>query len=117
MKNPGRYLVLLPTGQASPLPNPIDPTKTAGAFPFTANAGDQFEGYDVSTNVDYMPDQHMTFRIEYVRRHASVPYFAGPGGVTSSTGRTTTPVDPNGAWRPDLVTDESKIILAMLFRI
>ncbi len=117
MKNPGRYLVLLPTGQASALPNPFDPTKTAGAFPFSANPGDQFQGYDVSTNVDYMPDQHMTIRLEYVWRHASVPYFAGPGGVTSSTGRTTTPVDPNGTWRPDLVNDESKIILAMLFRI
>ncbi|WP_457831720.1 hypothetical protein, partial [Staphylococcus aureus] len=31
MNNPGRYLVLYPTGQASPLPNPTNPTQTEGA--------------------------------------------------------------------------------------
>lgn len=39
MTNPGRYLVLAPTGQASPLPNPDNPTQTAGAFPFSMNPG------------------------------------------------------------------------------
>lgn len=117
MKNPGRYLVLYPTGQASPLPNPQDPTKTEGTFPFSANPGDQFEGWDWSTNFDWMPNQSITFRLEYVNRNASVGYFAGRGGVTSPTGLTTTPVDPNGAWRPDLVKNESKIIFALLFRL
>ncbi len=117
MKNPGRYLVLYPTGQASPLPNPQDPTKTEGTFPFSANPGDQFEGWDWSTNLDWMPNQSLTFRLEYVNRHASVGYFAGKGGVTSPSGLTTTPVDPNGSWRPDLVKNESKIIFAVLFRI
>ncbi|MBN8572411.1 MAG: porin [Candidatus Kapabacteria bacterium] len=117
MKNPGRYLVLYPTGQASPLPNPQDPTKTEGTFPFSANPGDQFEGWDWSTNIDWMPNQSLTFRLEYVNRNASVPYFAGSGGVTSSTGLITTPVDPNGAWKPDLVTSEQKVIFALLFRL
>lgn len=117
MKNPGRYLVLYPTGQASPLPNPNDPTTTQGTFPFSANRGDQFEGWDWSTNIDFMPNQSITFRAEFVNRHSSVPYFAGHGGVTSSTGLTTTPVDPNGTWRPDLVKSESKVIFAILFRI
>lgn len=115
MKNPGRYLVLYPTGQASPLPNPYDPTKTAGAFPFSANPGDQFEGWDYSTNIDFMPSQFMTFRIEFVHRGSTVPYFAGHGGVTSQTGLTTTPLDPS--WRPDLVKNEDKVILAMLLRL
>src|SRR6218665_1768335 len=48
MNNPGRYLVLYPTGQASPLPNPNNPTASAGAFPYSANPGDAFEGYDYS---------------------------------------------------------------------
>ncbi|HRE56639.1 MAG TPA: outer membrane beta-barrel protein [Candidatus Kapabacteria bacterium] len=117
MKNPGRYLVLYPTGQASPLPNPQDPTKTEGTFPFSANPGDQFEGWDWSTNIDWMPNQSLTFRLEYVNRNASVPYFAGSGGVTSSTGLTTTPVDPNSTWKPDLVKNESKVIFALLFRL
>jgi len=115
MSNPGRYLVLYPTGQASPLPNPNNPTQTAGAFPFSANPGDQFKGWDCSTNIDWMPNQSITFRVEYVYRHSSVPYFAGRGGVTSPTGYATTPLPAD--WRPDLVKSESRIIFAMLFRI
>lgn len=115
MKNPGRYLVLYPTGQASPLPNPNTPTQTEGAFPFSANPGDQFQGWDVSTNLDFIPNQSLIFRIEYVHRQSSVPYFAGAGGVTSQTGFTYTALDPN--WRPDLVKSENRIILALLFRI
>jgi hypothetical protein len=90
MTNPGRYLVLYPTGQASPLPNPNDPTKTEGAYPFSANPGDKFNGWDWSTNFDWMPNQSLTVRLEYVHRSADVPYFAGRGGVTSQTGYTTT---------------------------
>lgn len=114
MKNPGRYLVLYPTGQASPLPNPNNPTQTAGAFPFSANPGDPFEGWDASTNIDYMPNQSILFRMEFVHRASSVPYFAGAGGVTSQTGYITTALDPS--WRPDLVKSESKVIFAMLVR-
>ncbi|MES2629783.1 MAG: porin [Bacteroidota bacterium] len=114
MTNPGRYLVLYPTGQASPLPDPADPTKTEGSSPFSANPGDLFRGWDASTNVDFMPNQSLTFRIEYVHRQSSVPYFAGQGGVTSPSGYTTTPI---GDWKPDLVRSENRIILALLFRI
>lgn len=115
MTNPGRYLVLYPTGQASPLPSATDPTKTEGAFPFSANLGDKFFGWDCSTNLDFMPNQSITIRLEYVYRNSSVPYFAGHGGVTSQTGYATTALDP--AWRPDLVKSEQKIILALLFRL
>lgn len=115
MTNPGRYLVLYPTGQASPLPNPNSPTQTEGAFPFSANPGDPFKGWDCSTNIDYMPNQSITFRAECVYRNASVPYFAGPGGVTSQTGFSTSTLDP--MWRPDLVKSETRIILALLFRL
>lgn len=115
MTNPGRYLVLLPTGQASSLPNPSNPTQTIGAYPFTANPGDQFKGWDYSANLDYMPNQSITFRVEFVSRHSSVPYFAGPGGVTSPSGYTTTVLPAD--WRPDLVKKENRVILAVLFRI
>lgn len=115
MKNPGRYLVLYPTGQASPLPNPNNPTQTEGLYPFSANPGNKFEGWDASANLDWMPNQSITFRIEFVHRESSVPYFAGKGGVTSQTGYSTTPLDPN--WRPDLVKSENRIITAILFRL
>lgn len=115
MTNPGRYLVLNPTGEASPLPDPMDPTQTEGKYPFSANPGDVFKGWDCSSNIDFLPNQSITFRIEYVLRNANVPYFAGKGGVTSQTGYTTSALDPN--WRPDLVKSEQRIILVMLFRI
>lgn len=115
MTNPGRYLVLYPTGQASPLPNPNNPTVSEGAFPFSANPGDQFNGWDCSTNIDFMPNQSLTFRIEAVYRRSSVPYFAGRGGVTSPSGYITTPLPAD--WKPDLVKQEARIIFALLFRI
>ena len=115
MTNPGRYLVLYPTGDASPLPNPTNPTTTAGTHPFSANPGDQFNGWDWSTNFDWMPNQSISFRVEYVHRESSVPYFAGHGGVTSPTGYTTTPLP--STWAPDLVKYENRIIVAILFRI
>ena len=115
MTNPGRYLVLYPTGQASPLPSPTDPTKTEGAFPFSANPGDKFNGWDCSTNFDWMPNQSLTFRMEVVHRESSVPYFAGRGGVTSPTGYTTTSL-PVG-WTPDLVKQETRLIFAVLCRL
>ncbi|HWY38742.1 MAG TPA: porin, partial [Bacteroidia bacterium] len=120
MNNPGRYLVLYPTGQASPLPNAANPTTTEGASPFSANAGDQFWGWDCSTNLDWLPNQHVCFRLEYVHREASVNYFAGHGGVTSPTGYTTTAYGPGTAypnWVPDLVKTEDRIIFAVLFRL
>lgn len=115
MSNPGRYLVLYPTGDASPLPDPKDPVKTEGTHPFSANPGDQFRGWDCSTNFDWMPNQSLTVRLEYVHRESSVPYFAGRGGVTSPTGYTTTPI-PSG-WAPDLVRSENRLIMAVLFRL
>jgi len=114
INNPGRYLVLLPTGQASALPNPYNPTQTAGAFPFTANPGDQFHGWDCSTTFDWMPDEQVTWRLEFVHREADVPYFAGPGGVTSPDGYTTTLI-PAG-WTPNLVKSETRVIAALLCR-
>lgn len=115
MNNPGRYLVLYPSGQASPLPNPTAPNSTEGAFPFSANPGDAFEGFDYSANFDWLPNEHICFRIEYVHRQTNVPYFAGRGGVTSQTGYSTSSIDPN--WRPHLVRSEERIIFAVLFRL
>lgn len=115
MTNPGRYLVLYPSGDASPLPNPSNPTVTEGTHPFATGPGTKFSGWDCSTNIDWMPNQSITWRLEYVHRHSSVPYFAGHGGVTSPTGYVTTPLPAN--WAPDLVHFEDRIIFAMLFRI
>ena len=116
MTNPGRYLVLAPTGDASPFPNPYNPTQPAGTHPFTENPGDQFTGWDCSTGLRWMPNQSLEFKAEWVHRESSVPYFAGPGGVTSPSGYTYTPI-PSSGWAPDLVKSESRIIAAFLFRL
>jgi hypothetical protein len=110
--NPGRYLVLLPTGDASPIP--AVNTGVTGTHPFTANPGDQFFAWDCSTTFDWMPNDFLTWRFEIVHRSSDVPYFAGPGGVTSPDGYNTTPV-PSG-WKPDLVKTETRIIFATLVR-
>ncbi|NCX95221.1 MAG: porin [Chitinophagia bacterium] len=115
MTNPGRYLVLYPTGDASPLPDPNDPTKTEGTHPFSANVGDKFNAWDCSANVEWLPNQSIAFRLEYVHRESDVPYFAGRGGVTAPNGYRTTVLPTD--WAPDLVTHEDRIIMAVLFRL
>ena len=115
MTNPGRYLILAPTGDASPLPNPSNPTQTAGTHPFSENPGDQFTGWDCSTGFSWTPNQSIEFKLEWVHRQASVNYFAGPGGVTSPSGYTYTPL--TGGWAPDLVTSENRVVAAFLFRL
>ena len=100
MHNPGRYLVLVPTGVAGQQ--------------FDTSPGTKFNGWDASTTIDWMPNDFLTFRAEFVHRAADIPYFAGHGGVTSPDGYTTTPI-PSG-WKPDLVKSESRGILALLIR-
>jgi hypothetical protein len=116
--NPGRYLVLAPTGDASPIPyvveTPNGPTLVTGTHPFTENPGDQFTGWDCSTTLDWMPNELITWRLEFVHREASVGYFAGPGGVTSPDGYVGTPLTEG--WAPDLVKVESRVIVALLCR-
>ena len=99
MHNPGRYLVLAPTGVAGQI--------------FQIAPGTTFDAWDLSTTFDWMPADWSTFRVEVVHREASVPYFAGPGGVTSPDGYTTTPV--NG-WLPDQVRQETRLIAALICR-
>jgi hypothetical protein len=99
--NPGRYLALLPTGQA--------------LAKFDTSPGTQFDGWDASTTFDLMPMENITWRLEFVHRETKLPYFAGTGGVTSPDGYVTTAI-PEG-WVPDQRTSETRMILAMLFRL
>lgn len=129
MHNPGQYLVLAPTGYADTL------------FQRQTGPGSTFNAWDMSTSIDYMPNQNMTIKFEYVHRavenigaapgtQALTGYFAGHGGVTSPTGYTNTggytytssgasiapPLSSWGGWQPDLVTSESRIVLVFLVR-
>lgn len=101
ISNPGRYLVLVPTGVAGQL--------------FSTAPGTTFEGWDISTSFDWMPDEYQTWRIELVHRETNVPYFAGHGGITSPDGYITTPIPPG--WMPDQVKQETRFIFALLVRL
>jgi opacity protein-like surface antigen len=114
MSNPGRYLVLSPTGNASSssLIQPLGVSPPTTAFDY--NNGTKFNAFDYSAGIQYMPSQLITIDIEYNHRQADVPYFAGHGGVTSPDGYVNTAI-PSG-WRPDLSKTDDRIIIAMLTR-
>jgi hypothetical protein len=108
INNPGRYLVLLP---------PINgATATTGTPYFTENPGDQFKAWDMSGTYDYMPSQYITFRWEFNHRHANVPYWSGPGGVTPPGGNNGSPGVTVPGWFPDLRKTEDRASMAILVK-
>ena len=109
INNPGRYLVLLP---------PINGATAFSGAPsyFTQNPGDPFKAWDYSLTFDYMPKDFLTFRLEFNRRMADVPYFSGPGGVTPPGGNTGPPGSFVPGFQPDLVRGESRITTAILVK-
>jgi hypothetical protein len=108
INNPGRYLVLLP---------PINGATAASGTPyFTENPGDPYKSWDASATFDYMPSQYITFRWEYNHRHANVPYFSGPGGVTPPGGNSGSPGSLVTGWSPDLRKTEDRLNLAILVK-
>jgi hypothetical protein len=109
MTNPGRYLVLMP---------PINgATAFSGTPYFTENPGNQFHAWDASLTLDYMPDQFVTFRAEFDRREASVPYFAGPGGVTPVGGNQGSAGSSVPGFQPDLRNSETRLNFALLVKL
>jgi hypothetical protein len=106
--NPGRYLVLVP---------PINGATAASGTPyFTANPGDPFRAWDSSVTLDYMPNEWVTFRGEFIHRKANVAYFAGAGGITPPGGNQGPPGSAVEGWTPDLRKSESRINLALLVK-
>jgi hypothetical protein len=127
--NPGRYLVLVPPINGATAFSGVSATLADGSPAFTANVGDKYDAWDMQLTADYMPNPFITFRLEFNHRAASIPYFAGSGGMTpcingvcSNTGApgswpdpTTTPGLNNA--HPDLSYDENRLTLAMMMRL
>jgi len=108
INNPGRYLVLLP---------PINgATATSGTQYFSENPGDPFKAWDMSATYDYMPSQYITFRWEFNHRHANVPYFSGPGGVTPPGGNQGAAGSVVQGFFPDLRHTEDRGTMAILVK-
>ena len=108
MTNPGRYLAILP---------PVNGATSATGTPyFTENPGDSLKAWDVSTTFQYVPRDEITFLAEWGYRHANVPYFAGPGGVTPPGGNNGNPTQVIPGWAPDLVKSESRVNFALMVK-
>ena len=109
MTNPGRYLVLMP---------PINgATAFSGTPYFTASPGDPFKAWDMQLTGDYVPRPFIIFRLEFNHRQASVPYFAGRGGVTPPGGNTGAPGLLVPGWAPDLRKVENRMTFAVLVKL
>ena len=63
-----------------------------------------------------MPSQFVTFRVECNHRAASVPYFAGEGGVTPPGGNTGPPGSAVPGFTPDLRKSENRMTVALLVK-
>jgi len=108
INNPGRYLVLIP---------PINGATAASGTPyFTENPGDPYKAWDLSTTLDFMPSQYITFRSEYDHRAANVPYFSGSGGITPTGGNSGDPGSLVAGFTPDLRKRENRITGAILVK-
>lgn len=102
ISNPGAYLAFSP----SPVAN--------NDFNDALSAGKDLKMFQGTATLDYMPNQFCTFRLEYGFRKSNIPYFAGRDGTTSPDGWIDTPV---GDWRPDLRKKDSRLTLAVSFRL
>jgi hypothetical protein len=105
---------LAPGGDADPNINPATGT-TIGTHPYSLNPGDHFDAWDITTGLNWMPNDFFTVMLQVVHRESAEPYFAGHGGVTSPDGYNGTTITPN--WKPDLVKQETRVIVALIVRL
>jgi len=91
-------------------------TAFSGTPYFTENPGDPFKAWDISATYDYMPSQYITFRWEFNHRHANVPYWSGPGGITPQGGNTGAPGSIVPGFQPDLRHTEDRGTMAILVK-
>lgn len=100
--NPGAYLAFSPSPVAD------------NDFNDALAAGKDLNMFQGTATFDVMPNDFITFRIEYGYRSSNIPYFAGSGGTTSPDGWVDTPTT---GWRPDLRKSENRVTLAVNFRL
>ncbi len=72
--------------------------------------------FQFTTTFDLMPNDFVTFRLEYSYRQSSIPYFTGASGTTSASGWTNGPTTIL-PWAADLKKQEQRITLAVNFRL
>lgn len=103
--NPGSYLAF----------TPAQTTTTPNNYEIAMTNGEKLRLFQTSATFDWMPNDFVTFRLEYNYRKSNVPYFAARGGTTSPTGFADAPVPDN--WTADLKKEEHRLIFAINFRM
>ena len=78
--------------------------------------GEKLKVFQFTSTFDVMPNDYVTFRLEYVYRTSSIPYFTGEGGTTSASGWVNGPTTIL-PWAADLKKTENRITLAVNFRL
>jgi hypothetical protein len=124
MNNPGRYLALTPpiNGASAQINSPY----------FTQAPGLKLYQWDAQINLQYMPNDWITWWLEPTFRHSDVPYFSGHGGVTPPLGNTGSPGSfacnngsaagsdncsaEGGIWYPDLRKTETILGAGVMVR-
>jgi hypothetical protein len=76
----------------------------------------KLELFQFTSTFDVMPNDYITFRLEYVYRQSSIPYFTGRGGTTSASGWTNGPTTQL-PWAADLKKYENRVTFAINFRL
>jgi hypothetical protein len=104
ISNPGLYLAFIPS--------PVMPNAFTDAL--AADPKQKLDIFQATGTLDIMPNDLVTFRLEYSFRKSNKPYFAGKEGTTSPDGWVDTPVSN---WVPDLKKKENRLIFAVNFRL
>lgn len=104
--NGGNYLAFTPSAVA-----PNDYSDILAADPYKP-----LQVFQATVTLDLLPNEFVSFRIEYGYRQSNLPYFPGPGGTTYPSGWANGPV-PVAPWRPDLRKQENRITVAVSFRL
>ena len=95
---------------------PAAPGDVPNDYDLAIADGEKLRLFQLTTTFDVMPNDHVTFRLEYGYRNASIPYFTGSGGTTSPSGWVNGPTD-DAPWTADLQKDEHRVTLAVNFRL
>jgi hypothetical protein len=78
--------------------------------------GKKLKLVQLTATFDVMPNDFITFRLEYGYRHSSIPYFAGRGGTTSPSGWVNGPTGDT-PWGAELRDSEHRLTAAVNFRL
>ena len=69
--------------------------------------------WGVTANVELMPTDFFSVRVEVNWRHSTVPFFSGPEGVTSSSGF----IPTNASFVRSTRRDQTLLVVAANFRL